>query len=735
MLTLLALLACKPPEAPDPSQEPIAAYDPLALVDPLIGTGGIGAGIGAINPGPRAPHGMVHVGPDTRASTGGAASFYHCGGYYHPDDQIDGFSHNHAHGMGVPDYTGVLLMPRDGWDPAWTRDSTRSAPFTHEEEVASPGYYQVRLQDDHTLVELTATPRAAVHRYHFAAGAEPIVLLDLAHLVDGEVPEAWVDVDLSAASLDGYQLLYANYSERYGGLKTWVHATFEPAPVAAGTWDDPTDPVAGRVHAEGAGVGAWVEFPAGTEEVTVRLALSYVDGDGARANHAAEVEGVAFDTARGRAEDLWRDELSTVRVAGGTATERVIFHTAHFHAAHWPSLFMDVDGRYRGLDGELHALQGGRYYTDFSLWDTFRTSHPWFILAHQDRAVDFAGSLVQMYRDGGAIPRWPHGHGYTGGMVGTPATQVLAETWLKGLTTGWDAQAGFEGCLAAATGPTPEASRGGIEGYRERGYVAFEDSDGPASLTLEYAWNDAALAGWAADIGSDAAAEIAAQSGHWANTWDPAQGIFVGRYADGSFDFLEHPEWWSDSFVEGNAWQYRWGVPQDPLGMVEVQHGGDVDAFFSVYDQFWADSYAEEDDYNADTYYWHGNEPDLHYAHLGSLLGHPERSDAPVDFVLHSRYRAAPDGLDGNEDGGTLSAWYLLASVGLYPVAGTTTYALSAPLFDRVEIDRPEGTLVIRAPGEGRALAGASLGDQALVSTVEHGPLIAAGELVLTRGE
>lgn len=733
MYLILLQLACNPPATEDPSAASIAAYDPLPLVNPFIGTGGVGGGIGALNPGPRSPHGMVHVGPDTRDSVSGAASFYHAGGYYYPDDRIDGFSHNHAQGMGVPDYTGVLLMPRDGWDASYTREAPRSAPFVHEEEEASPGYYAVRFADDLTEVELSATPHGALHRYTFAEGASPVVILDLAHGIDAEIPAA--SISRNGAEIEGFQHLVGNYSGRSGGLLTWIYATFEPAPLSSGVWSDPEAPISGSASVEGAGVGMWLEFPEGTREVEVKLALSYVDPPGARANYAAELENIDFEEGRESAEEAWRAELAGVRVRGGRADEQVIFHTAHFHAAHWPSLFSDADGRYRGLDGEVHPSLGRPYYTDFSLWDTFRTAHPWFLLAHPARAVDFAETLVQMSKDGGSLPRWPLGHSYTGGMVGSPATQVLAETWLKGHTTGWDAEAGYAAALAAASGPTAHASRGGIEGYLERGYVAWEDADSPASLTLEYAWSDRALAGWAEALGAPEAARLSAQASSWENTWDPAQALFAGRYADGHFEEIPHADWWDDAFVEGNAWQYLWGAPQDAARMVEVQHGGDVEAFLARYDAFWAEAYLEEDDFNADSWYWHGNEPDLHYPHLAALLGRPEHSRAPVDFVLASRYRNAPDGLDGNDDGGTLSAWYLLASLGLYPLAGTPTYALSVPLFERVEIDRPEGTLVLRRPSPARGLLRVTSPQAEHTATLEHRDLLDGAELIFESAE
>jgi predicted alpha-1,2-mannosidase len=309
-------------------------------------------------------------------------------------------------------------------------------------------------------------------------------------------------------------------------------------------------------------------------------------------------------------------------------------------------------------------------------------------------------SLVRHADDGGSFDRWPIAHSYTGGMVGTPTDQVIAETWLKGLTD-FDEPRAWDYSWAHATGPVSPVGREAIEGYSSRGYVAWEDSGGPAALTLEYAWSDAALARWAAATGRGAeATELAGRAGSYANTWDAERGFFVGRYADGSFTADLDPEAWADDYVEGGAWQYLWMVPYDVDGMIGLQHGGDTDAFLDRYAEFWDLTYTARDTAFPDPYYWHGNEPDIHYAYLGSLAGHPARSADAIRWIEANRYDDAPEGLDGNDDAGTLSAWYLWSAIGVFPVAGTDVYAIGSPWFERAEIDHPDGTTtVVRAPG------------------------------------
>ena len=383
----------------------------------------------------------------------------------------------------------------------------------------------------------------------------------------------------------------------------------------------------------------------------------------------------------------------------GSDEHKALFHTAQYHAMLMPSLNQDVDGRYRTHADAIGEVDFN-YYSAFSLWDTFRTQHSWLIWLHPERQIAMNKSLIRMTDDGGSLPRWPLAHGYTSGMVGTPAQQVLAESHLKGLE-GWGSEEFFDAAMAASLAPQANAGRHGVATYVDDGYVSWEAGGSPAALTLEYAWSDASMALWAEDLGRDEdAAVLRDLSGNWANTWDPVSGFFLGRYADGTFTELLNPFAWIDDFVEGNAWHYVWMVPYDVPGMIDLQHDGDVDAWEQRYADYWQGVYAEENDIVPDDWYWHGNEPDIHYAFLGSLMDRHTLSAEASRWVMANRYDLESNGLDGNDDGGTLSAWYLFASIGMFPVAGTPTWALGSPVFERVELDRADGsTLVIRAPG------------------------------------
>jgi predicted alpha-1,2-mannosidase len=689
---------------------PIAAYDPLVWVDPFIATGGEGAEIANVNPGASVPFGMTHVGPDSRIA-GGAPPFYHCAGYWWNDTHIHGFSHTHAHGMGVPDFGGVSFFPTDGASAAFATRTGRMATFSHDEESASPGRYAVTLGTG-INVQTTATTRGGHTKITWPAGADPVLWLDLdAGVPDVALRDATITVS-EDGTLTGYQRLDGSYSGRFGGVKTWVHGTTVPAAVSSGVTRADGSLVEGEATASGEGARLFLRFPEGTTAVDLKIALSTTSADGAAANFAAELSANAFEDHVAEAEEAWRTLLSRVRVRGGTEEQRFIFHTAMFHAAIMPRRYDDVDGTYRGLDDALHVAPEG-FLSDLSLWDTFRTHQSWLILAWPEVATQVASSLARMTVDGGSVPRWPLAHGYTGGMVGTPATQVIAETWRKGLTD-FPIDDVYAGLVAASDGTAERDARDGAARYVDEGFMAVEDGGGSVSETLEYTWSDHALAGLAEARGEDAA-RFHARSEGWKNLWYEEEGFFTGRCADattracsedGVADAFAWPSSrspetvWASHFVEGNAWHYLWYVPWDVQSMVDVQHGGDHDAFHARLASYWTEVYDEPNDLISDTFYWHGNEPVLHNAFLGSLDGRPDLTADPVRWILANRYAHDPVGLDGNDDAGTLSAWYLLAATGFYPVAGTLQWAVASPIFERVEIDRPgEAPWVVRAPG------------------------------------
>ncbi len=719
-----------PPEACALARDPIAPYDPLPYVDPFIGTGTLLAEIASVSPGASAPFGMTLVGPDTTRSTG-FLPFHHWAGYHYDDDRVLGFSLTHAHGMGVGDYGGVRFMARAAWVPGYAEEEGRSGVLDHSEESASPGRYTAVMVDDGTSVDLVATTRGVSAELRFPQGAAPVVTFDLG----GTLPDVRSDdgsLAWSGEALSVYQLLAGSYSGRFGGVRHHAHVTFDPAPEGLYAVDEFGELVA--VDAlQGADALGVLRFPEGTAQVTMKAALSTTGPDGAEANHGAELAGRSHEELLAAVQDAWRDKLSVVRVRGTSEAHLRTFTTALYHTMLMPSRHDDADGTYRGLDQALHEADFA-YYSDLSLWDTFRTTHPLFIWLYPEQQADMVRSLVRMADDGGSLPRWPLAHGYTSGMVGTPAVQVMAESALKGLPFDDEARA-FEVALAQVRGPMPHAGRAGWQQAEALGWIPREAVGGAVSRQLENAWSDHALALWAERLQRGEAGLLWEMSGRWRHVWNEQAGFFSGRSEDGTFEDGIDPDVWSDDYIEGNAWHYRWYVPYDVMGMVEHQYNGDIKRFEEAYRHYWQDLVMpEEDDLLPDQYYWHGNEPVLHMPFLGALAGLPDLSNEAVAYVRRTRYHDGVDGLDGNEDGGTLSAWLVWAAMGLYPVAGTTDYAMVVPMFDRIEVDRPGGTtLVISAPGVGDSLQGMAAievdGQGLAQATLDHALLQQAGEI------
>lgn len=671
-------------------------------VDPFIGTGGSGYGVGSAFPGPQSPFGLARPGPDTTLPGGLALGFSHCAGYHYDDAEIQGFSQTRMHGTGIVDYGAVRLMPTLGWSPDKVEVAGYRRAFAKDSEQASPGYYAVTLADG-VGVELTATPRVGLHRFTFPEGQEPVVVFDLAHaLSDVETVMGRLDIDAAAGELRGYHHVAGGYSERYGGVEIHFAARFSRPFAGFGSWDGgaPEDGAASR---EGEGVGAYLRFETG-EPLVVAVGLSFVDAAHAAMNLEAEAAALDFDAARAETEARWEEELARVEVRGERPADFTLFYTALYHALLMPTLASDIDGSYRGLDGEVHHSEH-LYYTDFSLWDTFRTQHPLLTLLYPGYQGDMLRSLTKMAADGGYMPRWPLGTGYTGGMDGESATIVYADSALKGFAAD---EIGLPAAYAAmretamekVPDDAPYPGRAGVEEYIELGWVPIEVSDASASWTMESAYNDFALARLAELLGeADDVALFDARSDAWKNLWDPASELLLGRHQDGSFPQDVDPLSWQDFYAEGDALQYLWYAPHDLDDLAEIMGGREP--FLARLAQFFADSEQEVVGLMPQRYYWHGNEPDIHAPYIFSALDDHASSARWSRWVLRSRYDTTPGGLPGNDDAGTMSAWLVFASLGVFPLAGTDVYLLGSPIFSEALLHLPGGDLRVVAPETG----------------------------------
>lgn len=681
-------------------------------IDPMIGTGGVGYTVGTMNPGPALPFGMIKPGPDTGIGPI-QISFMNCTGYHYEQTHLWGFSHSRINGMGVPDYGAIAVTPTSGFDDAMTDAGGARSLYDHAEETATAGYYAVELLEHGVLAELTTTMRAVHYRYTWdQPSADASLVFNLGYNpAQAASIASEVEIDAAGGMIRGMMTVYGSYSDRFGGVPTYFAARVSQPIAGHGTWDDMDALAPDSAAASGAEIGAWLRFDlssAAEPVVELELAISYVSIEAAEQN-LAELDGMDFDQTRAAAAQAWDHELARVRVLGGSEEQRRLFYSALYRAFLTPTTFSDASGAYRGFDKQVHQADDFTYYTDFSLWDTYRTTHPLFNLLQRDRHADMMHSLAMMAAQGGDLPKWPLGIGYTGGMVGTSADIVLADAYLKDITD-FDVDTAYQAARLHATEPRPNAGRSGITGFRERGWVASDEASSSVSRAVEFSHADYALSRWAAALGEDQDAALFEASSHnWQNHWSPELEFLIGRRADGSFDTQDFdPDVWLGIYAEGTAHHYLWAVPHDVAALAELLGG--VDAARARLSDYYETSLAfmtsDYDPIDPVPYHWQSNEPSLHDPWLFIELGDPAAAARWIDWVRERWYGPGPNGLPGNDDAGTMSAWYVFASIGLYPLPGSDGWWVTAPTFERIELDlsdadHPDRKLTIIAEGAG----------------------------------
>ena len=663
-----------------------------SLVDPFIGTGGHGH----TYPGASSPFGMVQLSPDTRLT-----GWDGCSAYHYSDNHIYGFSHTHLSGTGCSDYGDILIMPVSADPFAGDGSSVPEecgASFDHSSEHASPGYYSVHLNSsmrDSSLdssshgvtAELTVTERCGFHRYSFDPGDETGIFIDLDHrdrVLDSSLrisgknevegfrrSEAW--------AADQHVYFVARFSRPIFGSVISGNRLFRDSDTSTG---------------ESTTVGAkgWFGFERPEDGVLlVKVGISAVSMEGARKNLEAEIPGWDFDRIVVEAARKWDDSLGRVRVSGGSAGERATFYTALYHSMLAPNLFSDVDGRYRGRDLEVHRTDGFDYYTVFSLWDTYRASHPLFTIIEPERTVDFIETFLRQYEEGGMLPVWELGANETGCMIGYHAVPVIADAWVKGIR-GFDASLALEAMKHSAT-----RDHLGLEYYKKYGFIPSEFSGQSVSRTLEYAYDDWCIAVMAGGMGMEEdAARFMRRAQNYRNVFDPSTGFMRARM-NGGWVVPFDPDEVNYHYTEANAWQYSFYVPQDVSGLARMMSGLEMlearlDSLFTRSGEL--KGFEAPDVTGLIGQYAHGNEPSQHMAYLYNFTGSPWKTQQRVREIMDGMYRAAPDGLCGNEDCGQMSAWYVLSAMGFYPVTpGSDKYIIGSPLFEKIEIDTGGGNV------------------------------------------
>jgi predicted alpha-1,2-mannosidase len=697
-----------------------------AWVDPRIGTGGLAFAHGSCFVGAAAPHGLAKPGPDTSGPLG-TASFQHYSGYYADDDHVRGFSSVHLHGTGATDYGILSVMPTLAFDPGKRSVVDYETKFARADEKATVGHYQVKL-DNGITVELTAAPRTLAHRITFpTAGA---VVVDLAKVLDsGKVDMAAISVDEAAHELTGQLHHLGGMSKGFGGYTLYFVARASTW-TAHTVWSDALPPDQAALAASGTGVGAALAVPAGT--FTLTIGLSLVSLEGARANLAAE--GAEFDAMVAATRAAWEDKLGVVKLTGGTEAQRRTFYTSLYHAFLMPSVIDDVDGTFALAGHAPEMAVGWHQMSDLSLWDTYRTVASLYAWLDPASAHDQARSLVAFGQTLGAFPKWPIANGESGTMLGASAEIVMADAVMRGVPDP-GGELAWPILRAAAMDPVaPSGGRGGrndVEPYMQLGFVPRSE-DRSVSMTTEYAHDDFALAQLAGALGNAADHDaLLARSHDWRALYDPSVGFLRGKNADGTFPTgAFDPTTIAGDYAEANAWQSLWMAGlHDPDGLAEMLGGRD--AAIAKLTTFFESSKAERDAADPQSagtfppgYYWAGNEPDINAGFLFAQLGRRDLTETWVRWAIDDIYSDEPNGVPGNDDGGTMGSWYVLASLGLYPVAGSDRWVIGAPVFPRARITVGGHELVIEAAGSGTHVQSVTLDGTAI-----DGPYLTQAQL------
>ncbi|MBL8955783.1 MAG: GH92 family glycosyl hydrolase [Myxococcaceae bacterium] len=670
LVFFVAAAACSRP----PEPQPVA--DPLSFTSPLMGSGGFAFAAGSAFVGACVPHGLAKPGPDTIGKKYGALRFLHYSGYWAGDETIRGFSQLHLHGTGATDYGALTLAPADATLATPFDEDAYASEFAKKSEQSTPSYYRAHLDRWGVDAELTASAHVAHHRYTWAEGSRPRVVVDLTRVLPPGTTEERTLTQAAPDVLNGKVRIKGEMSDGFGGNVLFFELR-SSVPFASVTPQGDE--------------GAVLDFGAVTT-VSLRVGLSLASAAGATA--ALDGEPATFDAAREAADAEWRTLLSRVTVYGGSDDERKTFYSALHHAFLMPTVISDRDGAY--VFGGQARTAPDPTLSDFSLWDTYRTVHPLYALVAPASAAMAAKSLVRQAEALGGFTRWPLGTGETGTMLGSPADIVVADAALRGADFDHARAWALLRERAFATVPdTMMGTRRSSPSYRTLGFVPSTEDGRSGALTLEYAGADAALAAFAERQGATADAEaLRARSRGWRKLFDPALKVVRPRQADGTpkpgeFDPLS----WED-FAESSALQNTWGAPHDLDGYAELF--GSREAFVSALEQFFDATPAELDAlakepyelrYFPNDHFWAGNEPMLHAPFMFAQAGRVDLTAKWSVWTRNRHFSWKPDGLPGNDDGGTMASWYVLAMLGLYPLPGSDVWVLGSPGFPKVTVN------------------------------------------------
>jgi len=673
----------------------------VQYVNPIIGT----QRMGHVYPGATVPFGTVQLSPETDTAGYELNGKYnpdvykYCAGYQYDDKTIVGFSHTHFSGTGHSDLGDFLIMPTVGalkLNPG-TADKPGSgyrSAFSHQNEVSQANYYKVKLDESNIIAEMTTSARVGFHQYTFPKSDQSHIVLDLmAGIYNYPDKNVWTYLRVVNDSTvvgfrqtNGWARTRSLYFAMSFSKAFFQHGykKYDQREVYGGFWGK-FNRVKNFPEIAGKQIRAYFDFKTEAgEKIKIKFALSPVSMDGALNNMQAEIPGWDFEKVKADGQQLWETELHKIEIAGNKEIKEN-FYTAMYHAMINPTIYMDVDGQYKGLDQNVHKAEGFTNYTTFSLWDTYRALHPLFNIIEPKRNADMVQSMLVHFDQSPEhmLPIWSNSGNENWCMSGYHSVAVLADAVVKG-NINFDANKALDACVATAKHRDYE----GIGDYMDKGYIPDEKSGVSVSSTLEYAFDDWAIAQMAKKLNRmDVYNEFIKRSENYKNVYDKAAGFMRPRLADGSFRQKFDPlSTINEGFIEGNSWNYTLFAPQDPKGLITLMGGnkrfvGYLDSLFTMNlpDKY----FAETEDITRDGIignYVHGNEPSHHVAYLYNWTDKPWKTQERIRMILPRMYKPTPDGLGGNDDTGQMSAWYIFSSLGFYPVApGSDQYSIGSP--------------------------------------------------------
>lgn len=696
----------------------------IQYVNPLIGT----QKMGHTFPGATVPFGAVQLSPDTDQQPHNIGGKYnkdaykYCAGYQYDDSTIVGFSHTHFSGTGHSDLGDFLIMPTVGelqLEPG-TKDNPKSgfrSKFSHERETAEPNYYKVLLEDDNILAEMTTTTRVGFHQYTFPESDNAHIILDLMHgIYNYDDKNVWTFVRVeNDHTIVGYRqtngwartrtvyfaMEFSKPFKNYG-FKNYETQNYK------GFWRK-FDQTKNFPEAAGKQIRAYFDFDTKKDEkVQVKFALSPVSTTGAMNNLKTETPDWDFEKIKRAGQNEWNKELGKIAVTADNKGDLINFYTAMYHTFLSPTVYMDADFKYKGLDQNVHTAKNYTNYTTFSLWDTYRALHPFFNIVQPKRNREMINSMFAHYDQSvhKMLPVWSHYANENWCMIGYHSVSVISDAIVKGNIEGVDANRALD--AMAQTGRTKYYD--GLEYYMKMGYVPEDKNSSSVSKTLEYAYDDWAIAQAAKKLNrKDIADEFSKRSENWRNVFDKQSGFMRPKMSDGKFrEKFDALQTHDQGFIEGNAWNYSLYVPHQPEQMIETMGGKQkfvkyLDELFTMHlpDEF----FAETEDITREGIignYVHGNEPSHHVAYLYNWTDESFKTQERVRMILKNQYKPTPDGLGGNDDCGQMSAWFLFSTLGFYPVApGNDRYSLGSPAIKTAVLKLENGkTLSIEAKNQ-----------------------------------